>query len=55
MGLVVAVIWGSALLSGVLPHEHISWQGHLSGGVGGILAASLLARPRARAAGTLPA
>jgi membrane associated rhomboid family serine protease len=56
MGLVVAVIWGSALLSGVLPHEHISWQGHLSGGVGGVLAASLLARPRprAKAVGTLP-
>jgi membrane associated rhomboid family serine protease len=54
MGVLVAVIWGSALLSGVLPHEHISWQGHLCGGAGGVLAASLLARPRRRAAGTLP-
>ncbi|MCW3066810.1 MAG: Rhomboid family protein [Solirubrobacterales bacterium] len=54
MGLVVAVFWGSALLSSVLPRDHISWQGHLCGGIGGVIAASLLARPRRRAAGTLP-
>jgi membrane associated rhomboid family serine protease len=54
MGLVVAVVWGSALLSGLLPHDGISWQGHLCGGLGGVAAASLLARPRGKEAATLP-
>jgi membrane associated rhomboid family serine protease len=34
MGLVVAVVWGGALLGGLLPHDGISWQGHLCGGSG---------------------
>jgi membrane associated rhomboid family serine protease len=55
MGLVVAVVWGSALLSGLLPHDGISWQGHLCGGIGGVAAASVLARPRGREAATLRA
>ena len=46
---VVAVLWGGALLGGLLPEEGISWQGHLFGAVGGVLAARLLARDRARA------
>ncbi len=46
---VVAVIWGSALLGGLLPEEGISWQGHLFGAVGGIVAARVLARSRNRA------
>jgi membrane associated rhomboid family serine protease len=40
---VVAVLWGGALLGGLLPEEGISWQGHLFGAVGGVLAARLLA------------
>ena len=43
---VVAVLWGGALLGGLLPEEGISWQGHLFGAVGGVLAARLLARDR---------
>ena len=43
-GLIVVVVWGGALLSSLVPHGHISWQGHLCGGIAGILAAWLLAR-----------
>lgn len=50
VGVVVAVIWGGALLGGLLPQDGISWQGHLFGAIGGILAARLLtSRPRAGA------
>jgi membrane associated rhomboid family serine protease len=52
IGLVVGVLWGSALLSGLVPREGISWQGHLFGGIGGVVAARALATrtPRSRAA-----
>jgi len=49
IGVLVAVVWGGALLGGLLPEEGISWQGHLFGAVGGIVAARLLARSRDRA------
>ena len=49
IGAVVAVVWGGALLGGLLPEEGISWQGHLFGAVGGVGAARLLARDRKRA------
>jgi membrane associated rhomboid family serine protease len=42
IGVVVGAIWGTALLSGLLPHEGISWQGHLFGAIGGVVAARLL-------------
>jgi membrane associated rhomboid family serine protease len=45
-GVVVGAIWGTALLSGLAPQPGISWQGHLFGAIGGILAARLLARRR---------
>jgi len=47
IGAVVAAIWGSALLSGLLPQDGISWQGHLFGAVGGLVAASMLKRSQA--------
>lgn len=47
IGAVVVAIWGSALLSGLLPEDGISWQGHLFGAVGGLAAASMLKRQRA--------
>jgi membrane associated rhomboid family serine protease len=50
IGVLVAVLWGGALLGGLLPEEGISWQGHFFGAVGGILTAAVLARDRARAA-----
>jgi membrane associated rhomboid family serine protease len=52
IGLAVGAIWGTALLGGLLPQEGISWQGHLFGAVGGVLAARLLARPREQATAT---
>lgn len=44
----VAAVWGTALLSGLLPQDGISWQGHLCGAVGGVVAAALLRRQRVR-------
>ena len=42
-GAVVGVVWGGALISSLVPHYGISWQGHLSGAIGGVVAAWLLA------------
>lgn len=47
-GALVGLIWGGALLSSLVPHYGISWQGHLAGAIGGVVAAWLLARARAR-------
>jgi membrane associated rhomboid family serine protease len=41
-GLVVGVVWGGALLSSVVPHTGVSWQGHVCGAIGGVVAAYLL-------------
>jgi membrane associated rhomboid family serine protease len=49
VGLVVALGYGTTLLLGLLPQNGISWQGHLFGALGGVLAARLLSR---RPAGT---
>jgi membrane associated rhomboid family serine protease len=61
IGAVVGVIFGGALLWGLIPHSGISWQDHLFGAVGGVLAARLMAaeaprrrrRPGSAAAGSL--
>jgi membrane associated rhomboid family serine protease len=45
-GVVVGVVWGGALLASVVPHYGISWQGHVCGAVGGVVAAWMLARER---------
>lgn len=47
---VIALVWGGALLGGLLPQEGVSWQGHLFGGVGGLVAGRALADPRTRRA-----
>jgi membrane associated rhomboid family serine protease len=46
VGAAVVALWGFALLQGVLPQERISWQAHVFGAVGGVVAASLLAGRR---------
>jgi membrane associated rhomboid family serine protease len=45
IGLGVLVLWGGVLLGGLQPREGISWQGHLFGAIGGVVAARVLARP----------
>jgi membrane associated rhomboid family serine protease len=59
IGAVVGVIFGGALLWGLVPHSGISWQDHLFGAIGGVLAARLMAsetpRRRRRRAGPAPA
>ena len=43
-GAVVGVLWGAALIASLIPQGHVSWEGHLSGALGGVIAAWLLAR-----------
>ncbi|MDQ6818675.1 MAG: rhomboid family intramembrane serine protease [Actinomycetota bacterium] len=38
-GAVVGAVWGSALLSSLVPHPGVSWQGHAAGALAGVLAA----------------
>jgi membrane associated rhomboid family serine protease len=45
-GLIVGAVWGGALLSSLVPHYGISWQGHAGGAVAGVVAAWLLRRER---------
>lgn len=44
VGALVVVVWGVGLLQGLLPQERISWQAHLFGAIGGVIAAALFAR-----------
>jgi membrane associated rhomboid family serine protease len=46
VGVLVAVVFGGALLSGLAPTPGVSWQGHLFGAIGGVVAARLLAPER---------
>jgi membrane associated rhomboid family serine protease len=43
-GAIVGVLWGAVLIASLIPHGHVSWQGHLTGALGGVIAAWLLAR-----------
>jgi membrane associated rhomboid family serine protease len=52
-GVIVGVVWGGALLSSLVPQAGISWQGHLCGGIAGVIAAWYLAvKDGKRGAGT---
>jgi membrane associated rhomboid family serine protease len=50
-GLIVGVVWGGALLSSVVPHTGVSWQGHACGAIGGVVAAYVLRNDRPRQVG----
>jgi membrane associated rhomboid family serine protease len=55
VGILVGVVWGSALLTSLVPHYGVSWQAHLCGGIAGVVAAWVLRDKRAaqaRAAGS---
>jgi membrane associated rhomboid family serine protease len=45
LGVSVAAIFGAVLLSDLIPHTGVSWQAHLFGGIGGVIAAARLPRP----------
>jgi membrane associated rhomboid family serine protease len=49
-GLVVGAVWGAALLSSVVPHTGVSWQAHVCGAIGGVVAAYVLRRDRSASA-----
>jgi membrane associated rhomboid family serine protease len=49
VGIVVGVVWGGALVSSLVPHYGVSWQGHVCGAIGGVVAAYVLRRERSRA------
>ena len=53
IGAVVGVVYGAALLGGLVPEDGVSWQGHFFGAVGGMLAARMLARQGERELGTV--
>lgn len=53
-GLVVGVVWGGALLSSIVPHSGVSWQGHVCGAIGGVVAAYMLRRDRPRQLASAP-
>ena len=55
LGLVVLAVWGTTLLRGLVPEDGISWQGHLFGALGGVVAARLLHRRAAARGGEAPA
>jgi membrane associated rhomboid family serine protease len=42
VGLVVLVVYGATLVIALVPADGISWQGHLFGAVGGVIAARAL-------------
>jgi len=39
IGVVVGVLWGAVLLASLVPHQGVSWQAHLCGGIAGVIVA----------------
>jgi membrane associated rhomboid family serine protease len=60
VGVLVLAVYGLTLLSGFVPHPGVSWQGHVFGAVGGIVAGRLIhgrgrRRPATGVAARVPA
>lgn len=49
VGVIVGVVWGAALVSSLVPHAGVSWQAHVCGAIGGVIAAWALSTRDARA------
>jgi membrane associated rhomboid family serine protease len=49
VGLLVGVVWGAVLISSLVPHSGVSWEGHLCGAIAGVIAAWRLAQVDHRA------
>jgi len=45
LGVIVLLLFGAVLISDLIPHTGVSWEAHLLGGIGGVLAGAALARP----------
>lgn len=45
-GAVVGIVWGGVLVSSIVPHTGVSWQGHVCGAVAGVIAAWLMSEHR---------
>lgn len=54
IGVVVGVVWGGALVASVVPQAGVSWQAHVFGALGGVVAAWLLAGRRGRSSARHP-
>ena len=62
VGVVVGVIWGSVLIASLVPHQGVSWQAHVCGGIAGVIVAWRLSHsdrqsrraPRPAASSTVP-
>ena len=50
LGGVIVLVFGTVLLGGLIPEDGVSWQAHLFGAIGGVLAARLLTPDRKRPA-----
>jgi membrane associated rhomboid family serine protease len=46
VGVIVALLFGVALIISLVPHTGISWEDHLFGAIGGVIAARAVASPR---------
>jgi membrane associated rhomboid family serine protease len=53
-GLLVLAVYGTTLLFGLVPTPGVSWQAHLFGGIGGVVAARVLHRGRGTTVATRP-
>jgi membrane associated rhomboid family serine protease len=49
VGVVVLIVYGGVLLGALPGTLGVSWQGHLCGGIAGVLAAYLLSGPERKA------